>query len=223
MAGSRVTFCSSVSKLPRPLSRNSWIWSDHQQRVADFAVGRGEVGVPEERHLLLERPLRVQHAVQPPELGRFDLAPRLRIVRVERERRDALVGGRVVDLFGVEEAVEGAGEAERGVLVQLGFGGAKAGPAQRCATWERVESRAMRVVPSKVIRRWGAAPLRAAGAVAALYRARVVRSIKTEPTAGRGRRTYRLGRPGATVAAKRHASSRRLPTLVWASWTASRP
>ena len=100
----------------------------HQHGVADFAVGRGEVVVPEEGHLLLERPLRVQHAVEPPELGGFDL---FGIAEVGRQRRQQLVGGRIVHLLGVEESVEGAGEAQRGVLVELGFGCAEAGSAQK--------------------------------------------------------------------------------------------
>ena len=41
--------------------------------VVDLAVGRGEVVVPEERHLLLERPPRMDHPEQPPLPGVRDV------------------------------------------------------------------------------------------------------------------------------------------------------
>ena len=57
------------------------------------------------------------------------------IFRRDRPGRSAsgasqLVGGRIVDLLGIQQSVEGAGKAQRGVLVQLGFGGAEASSAQ---------------------------------------------------------------------------------------------
>ena len=46
----------------RPSSRVAFVGAE---RAGDLAVGGGEVVVPEERHLLLERTLRVHHPEQP--------------------------------------------------------------------------------------------------------------------------------------------------------------
>ena len=46
--------------------------------AGDLAVGGGEVVVPEERHLLLERALRVHHPEQPALAGVGDVVRRLK-------------------------------------------------------------------------------------------------------------------------------------------------
>ena len=96
---------SRSRKLPSAYWRNSSIWPcgpgsspdfsaiifvacSAADGAGDLAVGRGEVVVPEQRHLLLQRALRVDHPEQPS-------LPRVLDVRVRREltaRRDADVG-----------------------------------------------------------------------------------------------------------------------------------
>jgi len=100
--------------------------------------------VPEERHLLLQRPARVQHAVEPPEPGGFDL---LGVAEVGGERVEQLIRGRIIDLLGIEQSVERAVEAERHVLGELGFGRAEACSAQEVGDLRRggVEGHGMSV------------------------------------------------------------------------------
>src|SRR5262245_30613153 len=61
----------------------------HHAVVADLVLAGGEVTVPEERQLFLERPLAREHAVRPPETEPLRL-DRVRIEAVEELVDDAL-------------------------------------------------------------------------------------------------------------------------------------
>jgi hypothetical protein len=54
---------------------------DRANRATDFRIGSGEVVVPEQRHLLLQRALAVHHPEQPPLPGIVDVGLRLETTR----------------------------------------------------------------------------------------------------------------------------------------------
>ena len=93
------------------------------KRAGDFRVTRREVVVPEERHLLLQRPVRVQHPEQPPLAGIADV--RLRSERTSA-RRDADVSRLedfrvdvVFDALVVHQPIDRAVEGQRPERVEL--------------------------------------------------------------------------------------------------------
>jgi hypothetical protein len=100
----------------------------------DLAVSGGEVVVPEERHLLLERPRAVDHAEDPP-LPRVGDDGRRRELTARRHAHEARLPDIRVDVVGdllvVDELVDGAEVAQLDVGANLGVGGAESRAAQQ--------------------------------------------------------------------------------------------
>ncbi len=67
------------------------VLQEHVIAVLDRPVARGEVAVPEQRHLLLERPRRLDHLLQPPPL-QFAHLPSIGPLRLLAPGAEALQG-----------------------------------------------------------------------------------------------------------------------------------
>ena len=108
------------------------VLADHQPRLAHLDVAGGEVAVPVEGQLLLERVLGRRHALQPPALIRLQGGRVVGIVR----RGDLLEGqhlevvGTAVGSGEAEQVVDGGGVPGRRPLLDLRDGGAEAGAGE---------------------------------------------------------------------------------------------
>ncbi len=85
----------------------------HQQRVADLVVGHREMAVPEQGQLLEQRPVCLDHTVQPPGL---DVLEVLQVEQAALEPDEQRVEV-FVDALGMQELLEGGLPAE--LLVAL--------------------------------------------------------------------------------------------------------
>ena len=97
---------------------------DHGLGMVELAVGRGEEAVPEEGYLLLQRTLRVNHAVKPVGLGTLDEHEAVLVDVVAPEQ--GIVPRRGV--FGVQQAFDGGFVPGSHAIFQFFMGCAESGP-----------------------------------------------------------------------------------------------
>ena len=114
--------------------------ADHQI-CRDLADARCEVAVPEERHLLNQRPARTQHAIEPPVLGGCVAG-----FWIEERHRIGVVGENGVVAGWMEQRVDRAHRAERLQGVDLFGQAAETGAPQQM---RRVAPRERAVVAGK--------------------------------------------------------------------------